>query len=232
MSAIFASRKLGHRPVARAAAHVAHEIGEQLAAVGRVHDLRVEHQRIAPGFLVGGDGERRAFGSGDHLEARRQRLDPVAVAHPHLVLLADVPQPVEQRRRRDDLDERPAEFLLVGGDDLAAELLVQRLLAVADGEQWNAAVEHDLRRPRAAVLGHRRRSAREDHAPGLKPLECLLGSVERSDLAIDAGLAHAPRDQLGHLAAEVDDEDGLGGLDRHGGPIESIGPASKVKLVA
>ena len=43
--------------------------------------------------------------------------------------------------------------------------------------------------------------------------------IERRDLAIDARLAHAPRDQLGHLAAEVDDEDGLGGLDRHGGPI-------------
>jgi hypothetical protein len=44
MSAILASRKLGHRPVAGAAADVAHEIGEQLAAVGRVHDLGVEHQ--------------------------------------------------------------------------------------------------------------------------------------------------------------------------------------------
>ena len=54
---------------------------------------------------------------------------------------------------------------------------------------------------------------------GLQPLERLVGGVERGDLAIDAGLAHAARDQLGHLAAEVDDEDGFGGLDRHGGPI-------------
>jgi hypothetical protein len=30
------------------------------------------------------------------------------------------------------------------------------------------------------------------------------------DLAVDAGFAHAPRDELGHLAAEVDDEDGVG----------------------
>ena len=30
------------------------------------------------------------------------------------------------------------------------------------------------------------------------------------DLAIDAGLAHAARDQLRHLAAEIDDEDGVG----------------------
>ena len=31
--------------------------------------------------------------------------------------------------------------------------------------------------------------------------------LERHDLAIDALLAHAPRDQLGHLRAEIDDED-------------------------
>ena len=92
----------GHRPVARAAANVAHEVGEQLAAVGRVHDLRMEHQAVALRLLVSGDGEGCAFGTRDHLEARRERLDPVAVAHPDLVLLADVPQPVEQggRRRR------------------------------------------------------------------------------------------------------------------------------------
>ena len=40
----------------------------------------------------------------------------------------------------------------------------------------------------------------------------LGGLVERHDLAIDARLAHAPRDELRHLAAEIDDEDGgMGG---------------------
>ena len=43
---------------------------------------------------------------------------------------------------------------------------------------------------------------------GLQPLEGLGGGVERGDLAIDPGLAHPARDQLGHLAAEIDDEDG------------------------
>ena len=37
-----------------------------------------------------------------------------------------------------------------------------------------------------------------------------LRLVERHDLGVDAGLAHAPRDELRHLAAEVDDEDGVG----------------------
>ena len=34
--------------------------------------------------------------------------------------------------------------------------------------------------------------------------------VARQDLAVDADLAHAPRDQLRVLAAEVDDENALG----------------------
>src|SRR6202011_4752530 len=34
-----------------------------------------------------------------------------------------------------------------------------------------------------------------------------FGFVERDDFGIDAVLAHAPRDQLRHLGAEIDDED-------------------------
>ena len=34
---------------------------------------------------------------------------------------------------------------------------------------------------------------------------------ERDDLAIDPRLAHAARDQLGHLAAKIDDQDRVGG---------------------
>ncbi len=45
---------------------------------------------------------------------------------------------------------------------------------------------------------------------GLQPLERLVGRVERRDLAIDARLAHPAGDELGHLASEIDDEDGFG----------------------
>ena len=80
-----------HCPLARAAAYVPHEIAEQLATVGRVHDLGMEHQTIALRFLVGGDGKRRPFRARDHLEVRSERLHPVAVAHPDLVFFAYVP---------------------------------------------------------------------------------------------------------------------------------------------
>ena len=131
------------------------------------------------------------------------------MAHPDLVLLADRPQAVEQCRGGDDVDEGPAELALVRSDHLPAQLLVERLLAVADAEEGQAAFEEDFRRSRAALLDDRRRSARKDDALGLEPPERFLGSVERRDFRVDAGLADAPGDELRHLAAEVDDENGF-----------------------
>ena len=104
-------------------------------------------------------------------------------------------------------------------DNLAAKLLMKRLLAVADAEQWKAAVEDQLGGARAVGVDDRGWSAREDDALGLQPLERFFGGVEGRDFGIDAGFADAPRNQLGDLAAEVDDEDGFGVRDRHGGPI-------------
>ena len=109
-----------------------------------------------------------------------------------------------------DLDEGAAELAIVGRRDAAAELVRHGLLAVADGEDRHAGVEEMLRRARAVVPHHRRGAAGEDDALGLQPRIGLVGAVERGDLAIDAGLADPPGDELGHLAAEIDDEDGVG----------------------
>ena len=46
--------------------------------------------------------------------------------------------------------------------------------------------------------------------PSGSSAESRLGRLERHDLGIDAGLAHAARDELRDLAAEIDDEDGVG----------------------
>ena len=108
---------------------------------------------------------------------------------------------------------------LVGGLALlviAAKLLVHGLLAVTDGEQRKAAVEQDLRRAGAVLPGHRGRAAGEDYALRFEPVKCFLRGAEGSDLAVNASLAHPAGDELGHLAAEVDDEKGFGRLDGQG----------------
>ena len=63
-------------------------------------------------------------------------------------------------------------------------------------------------------------------ALGASAPERGLGVLKRNDLAIDAGLAHAPRDQLRHLAAEIDDQQlvVLGGVD-HRFPRVRITPS-------
>src|SRR5689334_5579835 len=134
---------------------MAHEVGEQLSPVGRVDDLRMEHQAVAPRILVGGNRVWRTFRSGHDLKPRRKRFHPVPMAHPHLVLLADVPEAIEKRGGRNDIDEGTAKLALIRSDDFAAKLLMQRLLTVANAEQREAAIEHGLRRARALVVKDR-----------------------------------------------------------------------------
>ena len=197
----------GHRPVAFEAGDLEKEIGEELRAVGRVNHLGVEHCRVIAARFVGRDGVRRILRHRIDAETLWQAGHAVAVTHPHRIAPTRSPHAIEQGGRREDLDLRPAEFRRVAALDLAAELLAQGLLAVADGEDRNSAFEDFHGRARAARLRNRRRPAGQDHRLGLQPRERFARLRERVDFAIDARLAHAPRDQLRDLRTEVDDED-------------------------
>ncbi len=196
-----------HRPVAPEAGDLVQEVGDELGAVGRVDHLGVEHGGVVAALLVRRDRVRGVLRHGVDAKAFREPRHPVAVAHPHRIALALRPDALEQGARLDDLDVGAAELRRVAPLDLAAELLAERLLAVADGEDRRAAVENRRGRARAARFRNRGRPAGEDHRLGLQPREGLARPGERMDLAIDAGLAHPARDQLRHLRAEVDDED-------------------------
>ena len=117
------------------------------------------------------------------------------------------PHAVEQGGGREDLDIGPTEFRRVAALDRAAKLLAQGLLAIADGEDRNAALEDLHRRAGTARLRNRRRPAGQDHRLRLQPRERFGRLRERVDFAIDPRLAHTAGDQLRDLRAEVDDED-------------------------
>ena len=75
------------------------------------------------------------------------------------VAFADFPQAVEQHAGFGHGEERAAEFarafaVRAARFDRAAELVAHHLLAVADAEDRQAAVEQHLRRAGAAFLGH------------------------------------------------------------------------------
>ena len=201
-----------HRPVAGAARDLAHEIAQDGGAVRRVHDLEMELRGVELARLVGDHRDRRVGRRGYHLEALGRRSDAIAVAHPHRIFLADLPDAVEQRRRVGDFDFGAAEFAMVSGLDLAAELLRHRLLAVANAENGHARVIDRLRREWCVAIEHRGRTAGQDDAFRLHLAEGAFRFLERHDFAIDFFLAHPPRDELGDLRAEIDDENLVVGL--------------------
>ncbi len=218
----------GHRPVAGAAANPVGEIAEQFRAMRRVDDLEMELDTVKPARIIGDGGIGGAVAGADHTESLWDPLDPVAMAHPHLLAVALCPNTLKQVAIIDHIDEGAPEFLVVGIDDLAAQLRAYGLLAIADAEHRQAEIEGALGRARRGHLGDAGRAARQDDS--LRPERLDRGTVQavvRMDLAVDAGLAHPAGDQLGHLASEIDDEDAVG----HGLVWRSAGAnASDVSL--
>ncbi|QYU67016.1 AAA family ATPase [Leptolyngbya sp. 15MV] len=157
-----------HRPVAGAAADEMGEVPQQGRAVRRVHDLRMEHRTVVVARIVGDQREGRALAAGDDAEARRQVRDAVAMAHPPLFARALGPDALGDGAIAGDIHEGPAEFPRMPAFHYAAELVRQRLLAVADAEDRQAGCEGVVRRARALALGHGSGAAREDDAL-LKP---------------------------------------------------------------
>ena len=115
-----------------------------------------------------------------------------------------------------------AKLLVVGQADLAAEVGAHGLLAVADAEDGEAGVEDQLRHARAGGVQHGGRAAGEDVGAGAEGGDAGRVGGGRHDLAIHAGFAHAACDELGELAAEVQDQDAVlsgGGIGRLGGGL-------------
>ena len=117
-----ARAEMRHGPVARQAGDAVHEVADQLAARAACAPPRGGTARRRAALLVGDGRERRALGHADHLEARRQPRDAVAVAHPHGVVLALLPHALEQRAVAGDLELGAAELAVVAALDAAAQL--------------------------------------------------------------------------------------------------------------
>ncbi len=184
------------------------EVAQQHGAARRVRDLGMELHAVEAARLVADHRIGRAVRRRQRLEARRDGGDLVAMAHPHRLVARRVAETGQQRRGLLDMDVGAAELARMAGLDLAAELRAHRHLAVADAEHRHAELEHRLRRARRVAFGDAGGAAGEDDGLRRRRLQRGLGLLEGDDLAIDAGLAHAPRDELGHLRAEIDDEEG------------------------
>ena len=189
------------RPRLCAAADAHDEIPEQLHAVGRVVDLRMEL-----------DGPRRfaldAVGGHVHLGRRSHDAvavghagDRVTVRHPHL---RGAGQSLHAPVVGFDYGEhRPSVFTARGGRHLAAEVLGEVLRAVADAQQRQPALDRREVDAGGFRVAHGEGRARENHAAHRRVDGGQV--VEGVDFAVNAQLAYAAGDELRVLRAEVDD---------------------------
>src|SRR3984957_6109196 len=75
--------------------------------------------------------------------------------------------------------------------------------------------------------------ARQNHRLGAESLELRLVHGKGMDLTIDAALAHPPSDELRHLAAEIEDQNLVGGWRGHGrGHLSRIDAGKRHRLEA
>ncbi len=214
---------VAHDPVGLCGTDAEHESLEDRPPLCGVRDLGVELHAVEATRLVGHAGDRAARRRGHQLEARGQRGDLVAVAHPHLehaVALggAEVLDPVEELRVAARADLGVAELAVVAPLDGAAELRRHRLHAVADAQHRHADRPDRMRRAQLVVLVGAGVAAAEDDPLGREGPHEVVGHVLRVDLAVHVRFAYAAGNQLGDLRAEIEDED----LVVHGAQVEGV----------
>ena len=204
-----------HDPVGTDATDVEHEALEHGPALHGVGDFGVELHAVEVAILVGHAGDGAAGGAGHELEAFGQGRDLVAVAHPHLQHAVafggvEVLDAVQQPGVAAGADFGVAEFPGVAAFHLSAQLHGHGLHAITDAQHGHAQLEDGVR---GAVIHFidAGMAAGEDDAlelavGGVLP-DPVAADVAGMDFAVDVGFADAPRDELGDLRAEIQDQD-------------------------
>ena len=202
----------GGRPIALSAADAMGEVFQNLAAMIGMDDLGVELHAVVRQHSRAHGGDGRVVGVGDDLVVVRQAGQVVAVAHPDLRARRDARQ---QIRVVVDVEVGASELAAAGPFDAAAEGVGHRLEAVADAQNRHRRAVGAMHLEEGRVeLGStlvvdRTGAARENQPEG--PHRFHLSRIDRAgvDLRKNTGLAHAPRNELRILRAEIQDDNSL-----------------------
>ena len=192
-------------PVGNAATDPEEKIVDDLAAARRVRHFRMKQDAVERlGFVP--DRRVRRVGAGrDDPEPWGQRLELVAVARPHGDRAVRV-ESLEQSPALADRDLGASILSLFRGAHFGAEPVCNELHPIADAEHGDAQLEHVGVGGGSARVEHRARSPGQNDPLGVELFDPLDAAGGRVDLAVDVGLAHAARDQLGELRAVIEDE--------------------------
>ena len=200
----------GRRPAGRRLGDAVEEVLQHVHPVRRVHDLGMELDGVEAtlGRLEGRDRCRRR--ARDDVGALGSGHDRVAVGHPDRLL----GRGVGEQLRLGHLHGGAPELGDAGAVDAAAELEGHQLRAVTDAERGNAELEQRRIDARRVVGVDRRRAPAQDQRVRVPGAHRLGRDRVADELGVDAALAHAARDQLRVLAAEVENENGPVAPDR------------------
>ena len=192
---------VAHRPVPAAAADLVNEIGNDLHALRRVHDLRVELHAEELLLAILDDRVVAVLGGRDRREVARCTGELVSVRIPHL----DLPrQTVEQIAGRIENGERAlAKLPLLPAFHLATHGLGHHLQSVTDRQHRHTEPEHALVRQRRIPVVYAAGSSRKDDPAGIHRLDLGRRRAKWQDHRIDIALADASRDELGVLGTKI-----------------------------
>mmetsp|Transcript_11559 Transcript_11559/g.18596 ORF Transcript_11559/g.18596 Transcript_11559/m.18596 type:complete len:391 (-) Transcript_11559:6-1178(-) len=184
-----------------------HKVLIELCAVWSVVHFWVELHRIKVTLCVGGDSVRCVGRGAVDLKARCDFANVITVGHPDLLVAFGEPA-VENVQRLVWRHIGAAKFGgAVAAFDVAAQLGHHGLLTVADAKDWHAIVKYLLWCAWRTLAGHAVRATGEDHSLGrICAHEVHVDVLIRVDFTVDVQLAQATGDQLGDLAAEVNDK--------------------------
>ncbi len=172
-----------------------------------MRDLGVELDGVEAARRIGHGDDRRVLAPRGGAEAGGELRHLVAVAHPDRLARREAGE--EKAGRLLNIDLGAPVLAAVRAAHLAAQDVRHELHAVADAEDRDAEVEELRRRRRRPRREDALRPAGEDDADRREAADLRERQVEGVDLAVDAALAHPPRDELRELAAVVEDEEGL-----------------------
>src|SRR5690606_13097009 len=121
-----------HRPPRLHADDTMNATLQDLGAIRRMHNFRMELHAVIFALFIGNSCKRCVRRRTDDCETIRQRRYAIAVAHPNLVTCALGPDAFEKRAVFLHIQEGPAKFTIMATFHLPAQLGADGLLAVAD----------------------------------------------------------------------------------------------------
>ena len=165
-----------------------------------MHDFGVELHAVYFPILLAEYRIRARLRSGKHLEPCGKGAHAVGMAHPAHARLRD------SFGKRTVLYERKFAFTVFarfGMLHLAAEQTGNKLRAITNAQNGNAEREQLFGDAGRAFAVYAVRTAREDNADRIIRFYFLDRHIARFQIAVNFKIAHAPRDQLVILSAEI-----------------------------